>query len=752
MKKFIGKYRVLLVVEALLILLSLAGCLQKEKSVYSISGEEIGAALQENDDGIFYFQSEYLSLNSGVYQVRAAASIAEGDALVLNLSNDNETKNVVRCDAVLMFAGMEYVDFEAYVVDSVDTAYVRCEFYGSGQASLVSLELYRTGMGSRILAFLAVAAVLLLNLLLLFREKILSGEVDKRQQAAFWILAGSVLLAFFPYATDYMNEGKDTIFHLLRIEGLKETLMQGGQFPVRVQSYWLYDHGYAVSSFYGDLFLLIPATLRMIGFSMMNSYKIFVFAIMAATAAIAYYSFKGCTGNSNAALFGSVLYMLAPYRIYLFYNRGAVGEYLAMAFFPLICYGIYRIYREDIHSETYGKAKIPVIIGLTCILQSHIKSAAMTGIFILFACLLMWKKTFRKKTFLQLAESAGITLLLNCWFWLPLLRMLGADRYVWQELPNGDIQSKGTQLAGVLQLFPEMGGIRTGMFNSAPVQIGAAALLLLCLFGLLGLMRYRRKEEKGYFRILFFLFVMIVVIWFMSTQYFPWDLLTRLPGIGAIVKVLPYPADFMAPASVLCATFAAFFYCWVQEEGSRRLSRGSLLFVSLIALFSAIYQVNDIAFRMEPVRVYTAENLGTTSFLTGAEFLPAGTSPEQFHYHGPVADEELQWRDYDKKGVQIDLHVNNTSDREAFIELPVTGYKGYNLKCEGTDEEQPYITEERGNHGDLRIAVPAGYEGSVLVRYGSIPVNRAAEVVSLVTVIGMMGYGVLRRRKNGLHE
>ena len=88
-----------------------------------------------------------------------------------------------------------------------------------------------------------------------------------------------------------MGLGADGSFHLLRIEGLKETLLSGEQFPVRVQENWLYGHGYAVSSFYGDLPLLFPVLLRLIGFSLMDAYKLFVLAVLAGTAIIAYISF-----------------------------------------------------------------------------------------------------------------------------------------------------------------------------------------------------------------------------------------------------------------------------------------------------------------------------------------------------------------------------------------------------------------------------------------------------------------------------
>lgn len=732
-----NKYTALFLIGLLGVLLLLPKCFEKEKCVISVFGEDIAEQTVITENGLQY-RSEYITLTPGVYQVRAASSVSDGASLFLEIKCDSSSFKALKGNGVMYPSNQKFLDFEVYASDTIQTAYLECTFYGTDAHSLTQLEIYKVNWGGRMLLLCFLTAIILLYFLLRFRDGIINGKVSREKQIAFWVLLGCIMLSYLPYLTDYCTIGADTVFHLVRIEGLKETLLQGTSFPIRVQSYWLYDHGYAVSTFYPDFFLMIPALLRLIGFSLMTSYKAYVFLMMAATALIAYFSFYQCTKKVNAALFGSVMYMLAPYRIYNFYNRGAVGEYTAMVFFPLICCGLYLMYTGDPARKEYRRNKWYLIAGLTGILQCHILSTEMTICMILFICVIMWKKTFRPQTFWQLAQAGALSLLLNCWFWLPMLYMMGKDEYVFHNIVNQGIQSRGTQFAGIFQLFPYAGSAQTGMYHCEPIQIGAGALLMLIIFAVIAF----RKKNNPYQKICRLLLCLIVLTVFMGTKYFPWDLLAKIPGIQYLVTSLQFPTRLLAPASVLCAMFAAFFLLWLQEEGSSTLLKGSVLMICLITTFSAIYHVNDIAFETSATRLYTAENMGNIS-VSNAEYCLKGIYGQDYYSHSLRADEELVWTDYEKRGTTITMYVENPTDRLHYIEFPLIGYKGYTVKEIAAESDasyaaQPYICEERGEHGDLKVAIPAGYAGSIRVFYQGFPIFRIAEVISLITVLAII--------------
>lgn len=725
-------FKILLIAEFILVLALLPWCFQKEKQIVSFNGDDIGK--MERAEGDAMFCSERFVLESGVYRLRIWTDLAEQQQIYVQMNCDEAYFKSLRNNGLTIFPGNDYQDFEVYVLDKISTAYVQCNFSGADSDGLVRVEVWKTGMGGRMLYFIVLVSFVVLDFLVIFRRRILAGKVTRKQQVVFWTLTAAVLTAYFPYLTDYFVGGDDVFFHLSRIAYLADAIKQGASWPVRVEGTWLSGHGYASSIFYGDLFLLVPAFLRLIGFSIMSSYKIFLLLVTAATACVSYFSFQKCVKDEYAALFGSLVYLLAPYRLYNVYSRAAVGEYLAMIFLPLVCCGMYLLCTEDPASEEYGKCKWYVVWGMSGVLQSHLISTEMAALLILISCVIFCKKIFRRKTVSQLAEATGLVLLINAWFWVPLLYMLRCDSYHIQEITEADMQFTGLLVRNFFYWLPYTGA-RYAAKNDVWVGVGAVALLLFY-----AVWRYKRKKKDV--ADMFAMFSVLTLI--MSTAYFPWNAVMKIPGIGYVAASLQFPWRWMSPAALFLALLAVFLFRRVMEEGGMS-ARAVLGVVAAVTAVSAVYHVNSTAYGAPPIYLYNEENMGTAN-VGGGEYVLSETQISEIHYHEPAAEEGLTWTDYRKEGTNVTVSLENRTNEIRCIEIPLTGYKGYEVTAPGSETELPFVSEERGAHGDLRLAVPAGYQGTVRVSYKGFMMFHVAEAVSLGCLAVLSGMYFYRRK------
>lgn len=741
-----NRYYILILAEILCILLTLPGCFREERLIYRFSGEEIPQEAPQ-------YKGEYVSLRPGVYQLRAESLMESGQSAYFEIKSDDGYFNSLKGNGVSLVSGEGYTEFEVYVSQTVPRAYVQCDFHEGDGSMLADVSLYRLNWGSRIAVFCEISVFILIDMLVLFRKRILEGRMTGERQVVFWVLAAGVLAVYFPYLTDYFYLGADTHYHLLRIEGLADTLRQGGTFPVRVHGYTNYGHGSLIPLFYSDFFLYIPALLRLVGFPLMTAYKMFIFVIIAANGVIAYLSFQRCAGDSRAALFGSIVHLFSPFFMLNLYQRGAVGEGAAMAFMPLVCCGMFLLLTEE-ESVSYRRHKWWVVAGISAILHCHLLSVETAALFMGIVCAVFWKKTFRKHTFVQLAESVIIVLAVNCWYWLPMLRMMAVDSYHLWDSYNMGISERGLLLSDALELLPER--------QSEPTLLGAGMLAAVLAYPFLILSQNGTLSQKGTlsrcgsaketdsargrgmeYGCMTAWALTVLALW-MSTRYFPWDMLGKIPLIRSFVMSLQFPARFMIPGSAACALFAVFFYLRLRRMESGRYR----IIISVLAVAvagGAVYYGNSIAFDSSAVRLYTAENIGTAN-VWNINFMPLECDLSEFYYHQPTAGRGVEYGDYVKRGTTVTMYLENKTQEPSYLEIPLTGYKGYGISASAGDGGMPYITEDRGAHGDIRIAVPGNYSGRITVSYRGGVLFGAAEGISLLSVGGLL-YMEIRGRK-----
>ena len=245
-------------------------------------------------------------------------------------------------DAVTLLSDRNTISGEVFIRVPAGDYSVYTYRLADARLDVNSVTVQKTAGGIFKLGIISIFISAVIDLIILYSDRRKKGLIHEGSTEIFFVLFGTILFVSVPLYFGYLINGHDLQYHLLRIEGIKDGLL-AGDFPIKIQSNWLKGNGYATAVFYGDLFLYIPAILRLCGFSIVQSYNIYVFLCNAATCVIAYFCFKGMSGRRKTAAVGAVLYTTSIYRLLDVYVRSSVGEYSAMTFLPMIAYGLWKI-------------------------------------------------------------------------------------------------------------------------------------------------------------------------------------------------------------------------------------------------------------------------------------------------------------------------------------------------------------------------------------------------------------------------
>lgn len=613
---------------------------------------------------------------------------------------------------------------------------LRLYYSGTGTVSFKGFCIEETNVLANIELFSQLILLAGVNLVLLFAMRQKKKPLANSTKYSIVALVVVALIAGFPSLTGYIVEGHDLRFHIARIEGIREGLLSG-QFPVRIAPTFYNGYGYANPIFYGELFLYFPALLRVIGFSVVESFNAYLIAMNIATVVICYYCGKKIFSNDTIAVTITFLYTLAPYRLMDIYTRAAIGEVTAMTFLPLVAYGLYRILTEDTSAKSYKRAYIPLTLGLTGIMQSHTLTGEMTGGVILLACALFCFKTLQKKRFFALVKTVFMTVLLNAWFLVPFVDfMLTQDIRVFATASTDFIQASGLFFSQLFSVFSDYSQLAlsssSGVESEMPLGMGLSLGLGMLLFiTMLWVKNDEQKQEKK--QGICFL-ILAVIVTYMTTFYFPWDRIsTTLPIAATLVSSIQFVWRFMGIAAILAAIVTGYgLLLLYKKEGQNAFTAGVVVLI-MLAVISAMDYSQDTLFNKGPVSIsentFTEDN---NSYMAMAgEYALCDIRYEIVtEIFEPRSYEGVQITDYEKEGTNIVFTITN-NNTEGYVLLPLQNYKGYEVSS-----EDGVITKEHlqmGENAVMRINIPANYSDTISVRYVGFWYWRIAELVSLLT-------------------
>lgn len=607
---------------------------------------------------------------------------------------------------------------------------LRINYSGVGSLRIQTLELtprtcFYTDTYFMILVFIGswVAAGLI------FRKK-QEGSISRETLLDGGVILGVTLLAMSPMFQTYLYNGDDLCYHLARLEGLKDGILDG-QIGVKILPEGLQGNGY-LNAMYPYLFLYIGAALRICRVSIALSYKTIVFTATLGAALSAYFSMKSMTTSRRSILLATVLYTLMPYRFTNIFSRGDLGETLALAFWPLLLAGLYHVCLGD------RKKWYFLVIGFGGILQSHILSAAIAAAVCFLTALVYGVAILREKRYREIGKAVGLTILLNLWYLVPFFVYYFAETLQKEELRWSSYFEQSINLSNMTQSI--------SLYNKQYFSLGLA--LLGCVgIGVVYLWCDRSDEDRAIHSYVCYLLILGCVLVYMTTGYFPNRKMLESEFLTSIITMLQFPWRFLGPASA-CFVFV----------GAMGISRSDVLKPYRNLIFTLLIGLNLLIVISVPSDNSHMPYANAESLVSkGHESKLAGNVGIFYPYEWRLEDayddklttsvvasnaNEVLVSQYVRKGTKAAV-AYTANGKGNYVELPIQNYLGYRAK----DEAGNKVEILQGDGGRIRLRLcEDGAEHRIYVGYGPVAAFVFAEAVSALTIAGIALWQFGRRR------
>ena len=687
---------------------------------------------------------EHISLGAGVYRLELSYESAGDTNAMCNVKDGTVYYGGLLCNGEHMYAALDHTSYDFWLFEPTEELSVTIDYSGQESLTTGNLRIVETNLlWTRYMTILlAISALILWTLW--YQKRDAQKEKKERRHVVIFGIGVIAFLASIPYLYDGMISGADLTYHLQRIEGVKDGLLTG-QFPVRLEPRWVFDHGYANGIFYCNLLLYFPAVLRMLGFTVTESYLLYCIALNIATAAIAWYCFGKMFRDDVVGLACSGLYTLSIFRVYRLLGTGAVGEGSAFTFFPLVLYGIYLVFEGKKEEREFRNSWIVLGFGYAGLVQTHVLSCEIAALMTVLLCLVYLPKLFEKERVLKCVQGAFFALGLSLWYLVPFLDYYFTQDVKIRHASARTIQERGVTFVQELQTFwnfhDTAASTTERMQYTHPVGPGlfliAGVFLLLLLLFLEVIPRGKETEKSFAIRSAG---LGCLVLW-MATDTFPWDALqTTSQTAATLVSSLQFPYRFIGWGMTFLIVVVGYLLSFFRKNQKLFYRMGLVIVMTAVAT-SYVYLIDAEDESTGAIHLYNRESMGF-GYISGEEYLIYGTDSSALSFAKPEADEGIRISEYEKKGLRATFFCENSLDTQGTVKLPILLYKGYQASGDGGE---PLEITDDGSHL-LGVSVPAGYSGRITVKFTEPWYWRAAELITLAVVVAFVAGMVYKRR------
>ena len=685
--------------------------------------------IPEGENDVFLLVGPYIDMTKGSYTVTVDYESTEEQCCYA------ATNTFIQSGLGRLVKGSNRASFRVNISESVGNFEVIVKYNGNGTLRIKNITIRgdHAKLGRLLVCVMLLFAAA--DIWFIFDDKI------RKNKTVILSLIGTVVLSSLPLFTSDIGKGHDLYFHVMRIEALADSLMHG-VFPNRVSTLWFDGYGYPASVYYGDILLYIPAVMRIIGFTVVTSYKIYILSINIGTAVFGYFSFKRMFKNKYSAIMSTMVYSTATYRLVNVYIRSAVGEYTAMMFLPVIACGMYMIYTGDMSKKKeYFKSATVLAVGMSGLIGCHILSTEMVCFILAIVCIILFKKTFKLATLRVLGIAAAETILLSAYFVIPFLdyykNVTVEINETMEKIPY--IQYQGCSIAEYFAVFRDVFSQFSVHENRRLAATPGFILLLALIVGVVFL--FYQKKHTGRKELAFYVSMSVISL-FIASDMFPWDRLAARTSFGRLLAQVQFPWRYVTMGIMFSTLVFGYLFKKLTEKDfgtkTRYFQLGAAACVAIVSLAASMYfdgaYLDDIRFN---------------DWVDGGDINPwsVGSGEYKLDKFSDDLSHKVSFSNMqtvkmlERDGSRMELYCEGIGI-PGTVQVPIFNYKGYVV----TDDSGNSYKIFDGDNNTVKFELPPNFEGNITIDFKEPWYWRGSEIISLAAVLILIGAGIIAYR------
>lgn len=399
---------------------------------------------------------------------------------------------------------------------------------------------------------------------------------------SFYIPLIIIILSLLPFVsiftTNQLPHTSDGGVQIPRMAAFY-TALKDGHIPVRWAGDLNYGYGLPLFNFIYHTPFFISSFLIWLGIGLIDSFKLLLLISFVFSGIFMFLFSSAFFKDNKTALFVTILYQFAPYRLVEILTRGSIGGIYAYTFLPLVLWCVILVWNKPSVSKILG-----IIVAGALLILSHNALALLFFFCVVFFTLLFApNKTAIFYSFLGIVGSLG----LSGYYWIPALF---EHKYTY-----GDLFMKDLYLSHFPDMYtffvPNLINAQSLRVAEINVHIGLMHTLVFLFVCFMLIKTLHKLSQRNFFKkssnrlliftitifiaSMFFMSRISVIFWenisFLRQFQFPWRFLALTVFSTSLMGSLVMSIGFFKQRNIFIAlillTILPTLYYWRPTQG-----------------------------------------------------------------------------------------------------------------------------------------------------------------------------------------